>query len=56
MPAHIARARADGGFEVVHEGRGAIEPDPFLTRTRLGVATNDQSEQDAKSDFLRVVR
>lgn len=56
MPAHIARAGSDGAFEVVHEAQSAIEPDPFLTRTRFGVPTNDQSEQDDKSGFLRVVR
>ncbi|MXN66364.1 transporter substrate-binding protein [Stappia sp. GBMRC 2046] len=35
LNAHIGRARADGDFDVVHESRGAIAPDPFLTSTPL---------------------
>lgn len=53
MPAHIGKARADGDFDVVHEAAQAIEPDPFLTRTRLGVPT---AGGEAKSAHLRVVQ
>ncbi len=61
MHAHIGRARADGSFEIVHEGRTAIEPDPFLTRTPLGISTSDEGQNPSrplhgKPAHLRIVR
>ncbi|MEP9372374.1 transporter substrate-binding domain-containing protein [Mesorhizobium sp. KR1-2] len=55
MPAHIGRARADGGFDVVFEAGGAIEPDPFLTRSRLGIP-GGEALPSAKAPHLRVVQ
>lgn len=55
MPAHIGRARADGSFEVVHESLEAIEPDPFLTRTKLGVPGSD-TKTPSRGTHLRVVQ
>lgn len=37
VPAHIARATADGRYEIIREGSHAIEPDPFMTRAVLVV-------------------
>lgn len=56
MHAHIGRARADGSFEIVHEGRTAIEPDPFLTRTPLGASASGEEQVPARPGHLRVVR
>ena len=56
MHAHIGRARADGSFEIVHEGRTAIEPDPFLTRTPLGASASAEEQVPARPGHLRVVR
>jgi len=55
MPAHIGRARADGDFDVVFEAGGAIEPDPFLTRSRLGIP-GGEAMPPAKAPHLRVVQ
>ncbi|WP_378941470.1 transporter substrate-binding domain-containing protein [Mesorhizobium sp. ANAO-SY3R2] len=55
MPAHIGRARADGSFEVVHQALQAIEPDPFLTRTQLGVPGSD-AKASSRGTHLRVVQ
>ncbi|MGI6856997.1 transporter substrate-binding domain-containing protein [Mesorhizobium sp. 1B3] len=52
MHAHIGRALADGTFEIVHRGKAAIDPDPFLTRTPLGIAAQDAE----KPGHLRIVR
>lgn len=56
MPAHIGRARADGDFDVVFEAAGAIEPDPFLTRSRLGIPGGEAIVPSAKPPHLRVVQ
>lgn len=52
MHAHIGRALADGTFEIVHRGEAAIDPDPFLTRTPLGIAPQDAE----RPGHLRIVR
>jgi branched-chain amino acid transport system substrate-binding protein len=52
MHAHVGRALADGTFEIVHEGEAAIDPDPFLTRTPLGMAPQD-AERPGR---LRIVK
>lgn len=52
MHAHIGQALADGTFEIVHRGAVAIDPDPFLTRTPLGIAAQDGT----RPGHLRIVR
>lgn len=53
MHAHIGRAQGDGTFEIVHRGEAAIDPDPFLTRTTLGLSPEATA---AKPGHLRIVR
>ncbi len=52
--AHIARATADGRFEIVRESAGRIAPDPFLTRTNLAVPGMEPPAQPRPS--LRIVK
>lgn len=52
LPAHIGRARGDGGFDIVHQADHAIHPDPFMARTYLQTSA-DKGQQPG---FLRLVK
>lgn len=55
LPAHIGRARADGGFDIVALAGQAIAPDPFLTRTSLQLGGAPARPTTVPSGKLRVV-
>lgn len=59
LHAHIAKACADGSFEIIHQSKTAIEPDPFLTSPRLQSAqcneTVTKQNYGHKSKSLRLV-
>ncbi|HWT61754.1 MAG TPA: transporter substrate-binding domain-containing protein [Ochrobactrum sp.] len=52
LPAHIGRARQNCSFEIVHESKVAIQPDPFMARTHLQTSANPGQQ----SGFLRLVK
>lgn len=52
LPAHIGRARNDGGFDIVHLAESAIQPDPFMARTHLKSSMNEGQQPG----FLRLVK
>jgi branched-chain amino acid transport system substrate-binding protein len=56
MAAHIGRARADGNFDIVNQAEGAIEPDPFLTWSKLNVSAVPEAMAGSKVSHLRAVR
>jgi ABC-type branched-subunit amino acid transport system substrate-binding protein len=54
VKAHIARATADGTYEILREGQDLIDPDPFMTRTSTVVQGAPARSHDGKN-HLRLV-
>ena len=53
--AHIARATASGGYEIIRQSIGLIAPDPFLTRASL-VIPESPAVSSSSRPMLRIVK